>query len=85
MTSTLSLTAFLIIFAVSFAVQAGNLGLQSVLPPIGLADTGHAHRAVHAKAHGHLKHRLGQAPLSLLLVGRHLLKGGLEREGRISL
>ena len=37
MTSTLSRTAFLIIFAVSFAVQAGNLGLQSVLPPIGRA------------------------------------------------
>ena len=37
MTSTpaLSRTAFLIIFAVSFAVQAGNLGLQSVLPAIG--------------------------------------------------
>ena len=35
--SPLSRTAFLIIFAVSFAVQAGNLGLQSVLPPIGRA------------------------------------------------
>ena len=37
MTSTpaLSRVAFLIIFAVSFAVQAGNLGLQSVLPAIG--------------------------------------------------
>ena len=37
MTSTpaLSRTAFLIIFAVSFAVQAGNLGLQTVLPAIG--------------------------------------------------
>ena len=39
MTSSPALTrsAFLIIFAVSFAVQAGNLGLQSVLPPIGRA------------------------------------------------
>lgn len=35
--STLSRTAFFIVFAVSFAVQAGNLGLQSVLPPIGRA------------------------------------------------
>ena len=34
---TLSRTAFFIVFAVSFAVQAGNLGLQSVLPPIGRA------------------------------------------------
>ncbi len=34
-TPALSRTAFLIIFAVSFAVQAGNLGLQSVLPAIG--------------------------------------------------
>lgn len=33
----LSRTAFLIVFAVSFATQAGNLGLQSVLPPIGRA------------------------------------------------
>ncbi len=37
MTSTpaLSRTAFFIIFTVSFAVQAGNLGLQTVLPAIG--------------------------------------------------
>ena len=34
-TPALSRAAFLIIFAVSFAVQAGNLGLQSVLPAIG--------------------------------------------------
>ena len=31
----LSRAAFLIVFAVSFATQAGNLGLQSVLPAIG--------------------------------------------------